>query len=339
MDSFVSFRESFYKLVEGAERVVITAHLSPDDDSIASVMSLHEILTTKYPGKDIKIVYEAEPTVRHNVFAHYAAIGFVASLAEHLDGVDVLVVLDVNNFARISKQPEVLQTVPNKVVIDHHASTPDDFTLALIDKTYSSNAELVYRIFANDVVLTKTLAESLLLGVLGDTGNLAYVAPEKADTFDLTKTLVQTAGVSINAFRARYGGIPRRIIPLLQELVQHTAYMTQDGWPDMQYTYIASEGEYSDEDMSAASHIYMSQYLTRVEGYGWGVVVTPRSDHSTRISARSLPGSVNVRDLFERMSIGGGHDRAAGGYMKDIDAQTTVQKIFDWMKENKPLLG
>ncbi len=332
------FREEFFKLVEVSSHIVITAHLSPDDDSLGSVMALYEILNAKYLQKDIRIVYGAEPSVRHASFANYKHITFVEDIADHLEGVDLLVVLDVNNYARISKKPEILAQIPNRVVIDHHASTPDTFTLSYIDTSCSSNAELVYMLFKDTATLTKSLAASVLLGVLGDTGGLAYVNPGKTQTFDLAKLLIETVGMSISAFRAPYSGIPKKIIPLLQELVKNTNYIAIEGWPDMQYTFISSRSDYSDEDMSAASHIYMSQYLPRIEGYTWGLVATPRADGSTRISGRSLPGSVNVRELMERMQIGGGHDRASGGYMADTNPETGVEKVIEWMKLGKPVI-
>lgn len=339
MDSFVSFREGFYKLVEDSQHVVITAHYSPDDDSIASVLSVFTILTTKYPQKDIRIIYTGEKSERHQIFHNFEHIEWVDDVGNHLSSCDLLIVLDVSRIYRISKiitqAPEGTRTVS----IDHHASIPDEFTLASINPQYSSNAENIYHVLDCESLLTKELAELFLLGILGDTNNFSHVQPSQSEVFVIAKKLIEMVGTPIDAFRARYGGIPRRIIPLLQELVQHTTYTTIEGWPDVQYTYIKNPGEYSDEDMSAASHIYMGQYLTRVQGYGWGLVATPRSDNTVRISGRSLPGSVNVRDLFDRMAIGGGHDRASGAYMKEADSEVAIQKIFDWMKQNKPVIN
>jgi hypothetical protein len=154
-------------------------------------------------------------------------------------------------------------------------------------------------------------------------------------------------GVSIDSFRARYGGIPQRIIPLLQELVKNATYTTVEGWPPLQYSFIdravVVAGKYSDEDMSAASHIYMGQYLCKVQGYGWGFVLTPRSDGGVRMSSRSMQGTVNVRDMHERLSIGGGHDRASGGNFKktDIDREPKqcIVEVLDWMSHNSPFIG
>lgn len=334
------FRSNFFALVEKSEHIVVTAHMGPDDDSIGSVMAMHEILSNTYPQKDIRIMYSGPSVDRYGVLARFHQIEFVDDIANHLEGCDLLVVLDVNQYNRISKQPEKLAAIANKIVIDHHASAPDAFTLSYIDTTYSSNAELVYGIFVHDdAVLTKTLAESILLGILGDTGNFSYISPAQTNVFLVAKKLVEKVGTSIDAFRSRYGGIPLRIIPILQTLVANMSYTTVDGWPPVQYTYIETQpGQYSDEDMSAASHIYMGQYLPRVEGYGWGFVLTPRADGAIRISTRALPGTVNVRVMLETMGIGGGHDRASGGSFKDMTVQQSLEKILDWIKTNKPAI-
>lgn len=348
MPDFTDFREKFFALVASAQHIVITSHYSPDDDSIGSVLSVYTILEGKYPSKDIRIIYTGDKVDRYSVFAHFEKIEFVQDVATELSHADMLIVLDGGQYQRFSKtSPESLVAIGTTVVIDHHASQPDQFTLSLIMPTFSSNCELVYRALDAEPLLTKPLAEHFLLGIVGDTGNFAYVSPSQSNVFAVAKKLIDTVGTSIDSFRSRYGGIPKRVIPLLQELVKNTAYTSISGWPDVQYTFIdrqvLNEGGYSDEDMSAASHIYIGQYLPRVQGYGWGFVLTPRTDGGVRMSARSLATSVNVRDLHERLGIGSGHDRAAGGNFKketeERDPKQCVVDILSWMGHNAPLIG
>ncbi len=343
-----AFQKEFFALVEKAEHIVITAHLSPDDDSIGSVMAMHEILSTKYPTKDIRILYGGESSHRHSIFTNYKNIIFVPDIADHLRDTDLLVMLDVNNYARVSKQPEKIRSIANRVIIDHHATPPDESTLSVIATNYSSNSELIYRALLDDEgLLTPTLAESLLLGIVGDTGNFAFVNPGQTGVLSLGAILIEKIGMSIDKFRSRYGGIPKKIIPLLKTLAQYTEYATVEGWPSVQYTYLdiadVKHDEYSEEDISAAAHIYIGQYLTKIEGQPWGFIITPRADGSGKLHARSLPGSVNVRDLCQRMASGGGHDRASGGTIaangKPFDGKEFVQIVLDWMKQNKPVIG
>jgi phosphoesterase RecJ-like protein len=342
IDTFSSFRESFFALVKNAENIIITSHYSPDDDSIGSVLSLYQILKNNYQNKNIRIIYTGVPVSRYSVIPYFEHIEWVSDVSEYVKHSDVWVFLDANQYGRFSKQSDILEQVSVSICIDHHASLPDKFSLVLIDPTITSTSELIYRAFDLENNITKDLAQSVLLGILGDTGNFSYVPPSQSGVFLIAKHLVETVGMPIDGFRARYGGIPKRIIPLLQELVKNTTYSNISGWPDGQYSFIdrdvLSMSQYSDEDISAASHIYMGQYLPRVEGYTWGFVITPRTDSTCRMSGRSLPGSVNVRDLHERLGIGGGHDRASGGYFVEIDPSVCILKVLEWMKENKPLL-
>lgn len=337
------FREQFFALTDKAHRIVITSHISPDDDSIGSVLSIYAILTEKYPEKDIRIIYTGVSVDRYKVFQGFSSIHWVDDVANHLEGIDTLITLDASNWRRFSKHEEILAAIPVRIGLDHHASLPDEYTLLFKDETASSNTELIYRVFLEGGLLSKEIAEYVLLGVLGDTANFSHVKPSHAETLLLGKTLIETVGMPIDQFRSRYGSIPLRIIPLLQELVKNTTYVTVEGWPPVQYTFadrvMATAANYTDEEMSAASHIYMGQYLPRVEGYGWGFVVTPRSDGGCRQSGRSLPTSVNVRDFHEKLGIGSGHDRAAGGYVQEPDPKAWAEQVLEWMKENKPLIG
>ncbi len=237
-NNFTDFRKDFFALVEKSEHVVVTAHMSPDDDSIGSVLAVYTILIMKYPAKDIRIIYTGEQVARYSSFVNFDKIMFVSDIADATENTDLLIVLDVNQFARFSKFPERLQHIPNTVVIDHHKSASDPFTLSLIVPTFSSNCELIYHAFDAQSILTKPLAEYILMGILSDTGNFAYVAPSQSAVFLVAKTLLEVVNVSIDSFRSRFGGIPQRIIPLLQELVKNTTYKTVTNWPPLQYSYI-----------------------------------------------------------------------------------------------------
>ncbi len=345
--AFADFRKDFFDMVERSDHVVVTAHVSPDDDSIGSVLSVYTILTRKYPGKDIRIAYTGPRVERYHSFPDYEKIEFVDDIANAVSDTDLLIVLDVNQFARISKNPDGLSHIANTIVIDHHASAPGQFTLSLIQPALSSNCELIYHALDAGGMLDKQLAEYFLMGIISDTGNFAYVSPNQTSVFPVAKRLIETVGVSIDSFRSRFSGIPKRIIPLLQELVKNTTYQSMPNWPDFQYSYIDRSvlegGAYNDEDMSAASHIYIGQYLPRVEGYGWGFVLTPRTDGGVRMSGRSLGTSVNVRDFHERLGIGGGHDRASGGNFPketvDREPKQCIVEVLDWMEHNTPLIG
>lgn len=332
--------EDFYNLVAESKSVVITAHMSPDGDSISSVLSVYTILTTKYSDKDIKIIYTGTGKQEFSFLKNYDRIEWVDDIGNHVADADLLIVLDVNNLNRVSKNPEKLSAIKNTICIDHHASVPDSFTLSFIDPNISSNSEMVYRTLGAEQYLTEDLAQIFLLGIITDTGNFSHIKPSQVGAFDVAKKLVEIGKINIGSFNTKFAGIPKKVLPLVQVLVRNINFKEVEGWPDIQTSFIDREtfeqGAYTDEDMSTASHIHMGQYVTRIGGYSWGLVFTPRSDGTTRVSGRSLPESVNIRDMFERIQIGGGHDRASGGSIKESKTEDAIAQILDWMHSNKP---
>ncbi len=348
MSNIETFRESFFSLISEANSIVITAHFSPDDDSIASVLGMYSILSIKFPEKKIQIIYTGEIVDKYKIFFNFEKIQFVKDVGENLEGVDTIILLDCSKFSRPSTLPNILVQVPVSICIDHHGSAPDNFTLSLIDPTYSSNAELIYTILEAGQYLDKNLAEIFLLGILGDTGNLTHIDRSQTQVFDIVKKLVDVGNIRIDSFLSRFRTIPKKIMPLLKEFVKNTTYQELPGWPPVQYSFVtrafSEEHNFSDEDMSAASHIYMGQYLPRIENQPWGLVFSPRIDNGVRMSSRSIVGSVNVRILCESMGIGGGHDRASGANFKNDDGapmqvENCVDKVFEFMKNNKPVLS
>lgn len=340
------FSSKFFDLVEKSDKVVITAHESPDDDSIASVLSVFDILTTKYPNKNIRIVYSSEPEDKFNIFKNYEKIEFVSDLAEEIKDTDLLIMLDGSQFSRFSKQPEKLKTIPNTICIDHHSSPIDEFTLSLVAPTYPSCSEIIYLALCSDFEISKELAEIFMLGILGDTGNFTYLKPHQTETLATAKKLLEISKIEIQEFQSRYRTISKRSFLVIQELIKNTHYFSARDWPDFQYSYLdrdfTENGMYTDNEISEGSHIYMSHYLRMIEDHPWGFVITPKINGDCGISGRSLPKSVSVRDLMERMKLGGGHDRAAGGTFKkingDVDVKESVKKVSDFIKENKPAI-
>jgi bifunctional oligoribonuclease and PAP phosphatase NrnA len=346
-ETLKQFSVEFFKLVAQSEKILITSHISPDDDSIASVLSIAEIISQKYPDKSFRIVYTGKPVTRWHTFKRFSMIEFVDDVSNELNGVDFLIMLDGSEYFRFSHNSEVLKTVPKTICIDHHASPPATFTLSLIDTSMPANAELIYRTFEHDMVLNKELAEIFLLGIFGDTGNFAFLKPHQSETLSIAKKLVDCSGVFVDEFQSRYNTISQREFEVIQEFIKNTNYIELPNWPGCQYSCIdravVKERGYTDEEISAGSSIYMSHYLRLITGYTWGFTLKPRSNGDCHLSFRSLSGSVKVRDMVERMQIGGGHDRACGGAFKkvdhDIEMSEGVEKIKTWMSENIPVVG
>lgn len=338
-----TFSKAFFSLVSRAHNVVITTHFSPDDDAIGSSLALFHYLAPKYPHKIFKIVITGSPVSRYNSFVGSDLINYVDDLSLHLKSCDLLIALDGSQFSRFSHFPEnISQKQFSSICIDHHGSPPDRFHLSLIDTSAPATASLIMKLI-NRQKYPPQLAECLLLGILGDTGTVNYLKPQQVYVLDQIKTLVLSIGLEIAEFKARYERYPIRIFELIQEYIHNTVFYNCGPDLKVQYSFITADiknkHQYTDNEVSEASHIYMAQYIRAIEGFNWGFVVTPRNSECS-LSFRSLPHSVSVRDLVERMGIGGGHDRAAGGSFKSIPSGVephhyAIEQVKKWISSHQ----
>jgi len=333
-------RLKFFDLIKSSSKIVLTTHFSPDDDAVSSILSLYYVLTNKFPKKQVEMIITGNPVNRFSVFLNYSQIHFVSELATKLASADLLICLDGGQYSRFSNDSQkILDSKIKTICLDHHQSPPDKFDLLWQNPKAASTAELVYQFTSKNFVLDETLSKLLLLGILGDTGNFNYIRPGQYHLFSLVKKILQISQINIQEFKSTYSLIEPQAFEIIQEFVKNSKFYQVKNWPDFQVSYLTNT--YSDQLTSEASSIFVSNYLRLIKGYSWGFTVYQKSDGNFSLSFRSLPGSVNVRDLVERIGIGGGHDRASGAKVNAKDAVSSsvvINQIIDWLKTNQPLL-
>lgn len=341
------FTKDFFNLTTDSKEVLLTTHVSPDSDAIGSILTLYQVLIKKFPNKSLRMAITGGVATQYSSFACFEKIEFVEDVSDVVGATDLLIVLDGSQYYRFSRKPEILSKIQNRVCIDHHSSEPDLFTLSLIVKEESCASVLLYKAFDIGKDISKEIAETVLLGFLGDTGNFTYLKPNQSNDFVIAKNLIDQVGTSIEKFQSRYQTISKREFALFQEFIKNTSYVDVPGWPSAQYSFINRDillaDSYSDIEVTNAKDIYLAHFLRKISGYNFGFVAVPRTYGDVHFSFRSMEGSVNVRDFVERMGIGGGHDRASGaGFKKedkDLDVMESIKKITDWMGNNKPLIN
>lgn len=346
-----NFRKSFFELIDASSSVIITSHISPDDDSIASVLSVYAVIKEYKTDSQVRIIYTGkmgeESMKRYSTFSNFEKIEFTNDLSENIKSGDTVIFLDGSQYYRFTNQPERIGKDNTLICIDHHSSPPDNFTLSFIESTIPSNAENIYRIFFSEKDPSVEVARCLLLGILGDTGGLRYVRPDQTETFLIVKKLLEIIGMSVDKFNSGFSSTSQPVFEVIKEYIKNTVFDEVDGWPPFQYSFVLEDfiekSSLSESVVEIGNTIYKSQYIRTIEKYPWGFVLRPKNDGTFSVSFRSLQDSVNVRDLAERMKIGGGHDRAAGGNFKKTDGYGSVSACVDAIKEfmrnNKPLIS
>jgi phosphoesterase RecJ-like protein len=340
-DEFVS---QFKSKTLDAKSIVIASHIAPDEDSISSVLATHYYLTEvlKIDRNKVRILYTWEKVDNWNYFKRFSEIEFVDDIYKHIEGDDLVIFTDGSGWKRFSRIDDV-RTLQNYVMcIDHHPTPEDKFNLHLVGTQYSSTAEIIYKLFFENEKLDKEICEIILMGILGDTGNFRFVKPDQAGVFIVAERLVREGKIIVESLQSKYQSISIPVYKTLQELMKNSRIEKVNNWPEFLVAYVTpefiKENNLTDAQLSQSSGIF-TPYLKGLKGIEWGVVVTPRlEDGSCKLSFRSIPNSVSVRDLAERMKIGGGHDRAAGAAIRRLKPEEAINILKDWMSANEPVI-
>ncbi len=198
-------------LIEGAKRILVSGHVSPDGDSLGSMISMARLLTA----------------AGHEAFASadVNALGKLSFLEGAGDIIpvrklkrkkfDLLVAVDCSSFDRMPPEIRPVAEKLPKICIDHHVTNDGTFGDAqFVDPSASSASELVWRLAKwMEWPLDRACAEALWVGMVTDTGRFAYDSTRPGTmrtAADLLKHGVRTALIN----DIIYGTFPRKSMEL-----------------------------------------------------------------------------------------------------------------------------
>lgn len=326
-------------LITSAKHIVITAHKSPDGDSVGSSLGLYH-----YIKKINSSVFVCHPDPAPH-FLHWMP-GFdqietleqhPQQIAHHFKNADLIFCLDYNSAGRIGKMESFMtEATATKVMIDHHRDPDENYCdLLFSDITACSTSQLVYEIIeasGNVDLVDENVGTPLYSGIVTDTGSFRFSSTQPKTHLiaaDLLKRGVIHWQVHENIFdNNSLDRIKLTSYAMLEKLEVLKEYST---------AYIAL----SQEDLSRFSankgdtEGLVNQALA-IEGTKVAVFFK-EVDGIIKISLRSK-GSIPVNDIAKNHFHGGGHLNAAGGkHTGSLDAaiQKFVTILPTFVEENK----
>jgi bifunctional oligoribonuclease and PAP phosphatase NrnA len=161
------------KLVAGAKRILISGHLSPDGDSLGSMIAMARLL--KGIGKEAFATADVNALGKPGFLEGVEDLIPVRKLCRQKK-FDLLIAVDCSGLSRMP--PEVAPVAKGlpTISIDHHKTSDSRFgTVQLVDSAASSAGEIVWR-FAkwNEWKLDRAVAEALWVAMITDSGRFAY---------------------------------------------------------------------------------------------------------------------------------------------------------------------
>ena len=171
-----------------SNNIVLLCHNNPDGDAIGSTLAMYH--TLKKLGKEVDIVIK-EPPKRFNFLE-----GFQDIKEESNKDYDTAIILDTANIDRVNDPSDILNRVKKKYVIDHHISNAKYGDENLVE-VRPACCQIVYELIKKlNIEITKELGESLMTGLLTDTGGFSHqdVLPS---TFAMAEDLSKIVNISL----------------------------------------------------------------------------------------------------------------------------------------------
>jgi len=186
--------------ISQSQHIVITAHKSPDGDSIGSSMALYQFC--KALGKTASICH---PDPAPEFLLWLPEVGQVLNMEQHAAEVtekmttaDLIFSLDYNEPSRLGDQMQPLleNSSAKKIMVDHHLHPSDFADITVSESDACSTCQLIFDLIegsGNLSVLNAEIGTPIYLGIMTDTGSFRFPSVQ-ARTHEILAKLIQ-AGV------------------------------------------------------------------------------------------------------------------------------------------------
>ncbi len=316
--------------------IVITTHRNPDGDAIGSSLAIYHYLNGL--GHNVKVICPSEypdflewmPGVKDIVI--YDNDPEISQQA--VERADVIFFLDFNALDRIDKLGELIAPLKcTKIMIDHHLYPEYCADYLISDTMVSSTCELIYDFIerlGDKQKIDSVIAESILTGILTDTGSFKYSTSPKlfrvvAELVELGADDYKLQDLIFNSMQEKnlrlLGHCLNRRMEILDEYKTGIIFLTKD--------------DYARFDIQRGDTEGIVNYLLKLKDVKLAAFITEQPT-IVKISLRSK-GDFSVQEIARKHFRGGGHKNAAGGFSFQT-LKATIKRFKELLPEYKDQL-
>ena len=313
----------FAELLQPGMTVALSTHINADGDGCGSETALVRLLAQL--GIKARII---NPTPWPTMFEFLLGDDVenaTSQGADALDGIDMLLVLDINDVRRLGVLADRVRRadVPI-VVIDHHVAGDEPIgNVTVADTKACATGELVFDIATTlDLELTPAIAQSLYVAILTDTGSFRF--SNTSPRCHAVAAVLLNAGVDPEEmYRRIYAQVTQGRLRLLRDALESLQVDSTIGlaWISVEAGAMEKYGVTSEELEGIVEHprsIAGTRLALFFRDLGYGKV---------KVSFRST-GAVDVQ-LFAKQYGGGGHAKASGAMIAGTLDQVSERVVQD----------
>jgi phosphoesterase RecJ-like protein len=330
------------KIIESSDKILVTSHISPDPDSICSILLTGTSLQANFPDKQITIFSE-ELAEGLEFLDGYSEIQS-GDLGDAINRIapDLIILVDAMNYTRATRGDvhELLNKNMDLVILDHHPEVGVAPNKLYINDGYPAAVQQVYETFFHELNFEKpqTYAQTTMAGLYSDTGGFAYLNNQYKKTLVLVAELLET-GIKIEKIRHLLHRYSKDHLIVLAELSKNISVFN-----DCTYSFLTDEfvDEWKKQGksvtvMRTGTKIFTDDFIRNIDGRVWGFLVYPdpiEGEGCYSVSLRSVAGVVDVSVVAAKLN-GGGHVSASGARLKAQNINEAIEKIKEAINQTR----
>ncbi|MCI8498152.1 MAG: bifunctional oligoribonuclease/PAP phosphatase NrnA [Bacilli bacterium] len=296
------------KRIKDYNTIVISRHVGPDPDAIASQIALRDAIRLRYPSKNVYAV--GTPVSK---FKSYGTLDKIND--EKLDN-SLLFVLDCPNISRVDGVK--LENFTEVIKIDHHPFEDKMGEIEWVDTEASSTCEMITELLISARFrANRSIAENLFIGVVADSDRFLFSSPG-GKTLELMSILIKNSKIDISTVYPRLYLRPLNEVKFQAYITEHLK-VTASGFASLKIDKKIID-KYK-VDAGTASNL-VNNFNNIKEILCWALVSYDEKLQMHKINIRSRGPAINeVASKFN----GGGHAHASGARLK---TQKEIDKLF-----------
>jgi len=291
------------KLLSDKKRVLITTHMHPDPDALATCVGVRALIQHALPN--VKIVVSIKGQFGGGLnqgFARLSNLQLEPWDDAGLVNFDAIILCDVQPSFAYSPLPP---TVMPLAVIDHHSARgrPPHVPFCDVRTNVGAAASIAFSYLMElEVPIDPTMAATLLYAIESDLAGAAG-QPGELDNIALSSLTLRADPRKLNEMR--YAPLPAEFFSTMHRGLSEATIASP-----LLFTFL---GPVNTPEMPAV----IADYLLRLDNVDWVLVAALHNGRlvlSLRTRSKQSAGEM-MKQLLRKIGDGGGHRTKAGGYV------------------------
>ena len=304
--------------IEASRHITIVGHLNPDADALGTALGLWWVF--KALSKRTDVVFKSRPLPQNLSFLP----GFEKIRSEVNQKSDLLVSVDCGSFDRLGVEKPENAFLIN---IDHHRSNTGYGDINIVESGFASASEAAFKLVKESGwEIPQKCAVNFYAALLSDTGFFGYEGVN-GRVFDFAKELLALGADAEWTARMLRENQPLSKLRLLPKVLQTLRLYLQGRVAGLDVTLqmLKESGATVNETDDMVNY---ARSLATVEV---GFLIREENDGSLKVSLRSK-SCVDVSKIAISFG-GGGHIRAAGFNIYDVERNMLKNKLLNMIEE------